>query len=312
MNNLEQQLRELKNVHLSENERELLRSRMFKVMVDNPALSEAVDAVINPVVSRRHMGGGTQTPLNNKRKKSMIGLIIAGMFALSGGVSFAAENSVPGDVLYPVKIHVNENVEGALHVGAKQDAAFAKEQMERRAEEAQKLAAENRLDAKAKATIAAEVKTHIGDFKKAEATMEADGKDDDAAKGNVEMHALIGAHLNEFLGVGLDAENELEGDVDASTSKTSVREEGKVQEILRVNEENNARVISSTTLSNERNEQEVHARGNFEINGNTTTTEGVKTETQIEDHAEVHAPVIAPAKIIKTETNGSGGLNIGL
>lgn len=61
------------------------------------------------------------------------------LILLSGGTSFVAQDSVPGDLLYPVKIHVNENVESLIALGDKQDAIVDVKQATRRLEEAQKL-----------------------------------------------------------------------------------------------------------------------------------------------------------------------------
>jgi hypothetical protein len=41
--------------------------------------------------------------------------IITGISVLfSGGASFAAETSLPGELLYPIKIYVNESVQSAF------------------------------------------------------------------------------------------------------------------------------------------------------------------------------------------------------
>ena len=45
-----------------------------------------------------------------------IALIIA--LLLSGGASLAVENSSPGDALYPVKTHLNEEVKNVLTFGS--------------------------------------------------------------------------------------------------------------------------------------------------------------------------------------------------
>lgn len=65
---------------------------------------------------------------------------------VGGGVSYAAEGSVPGDALYPVKVKVNENVVSALAVSDEAKARWEARLAERRLEEAEVLAADGRLD----------------------------------------------------------------------------------------------------------------------------------------------------------------------
>lgn len=69
------------------------------------------------------------------------------------GTSVLAETSLPGDVLYPIKVHVNESVQGAFHIGAEENAKWEIEKIERRANEKAKLEAEAKLTAETNAEI---------------------------------------------------------------------------------------------------------------------------------------------------------------
>ncbi len=316
MNELEQKLKTLKHTHLLKEEHEALRTRVINFMENTPV---ALEAVRNAAHGRHQESGASahaRAALNSKNKKSMIGLIIAGLFALSSGVSYAAEGSAPGDVLYPVKIHVNENVQGAFHVGAKEDAAFARTQLLRRAEEAKKLEAQNRLDAHAKATLAAEVKTHIGDFKKAEAEMNSKGDTLGSAKGDAEMQAVLGANLHEFLGIGVDLQNDFNDDTEVSSAtNVSVSAEAdhnqhKSGGILHVGGEGSVHAVSSTTLRANEAESDVHARENIE--SENSTNEDLNAEIRAEGEGEVHMPVITPGVTQSVQTQGSGAVHIGL
>lgn len=71
--------------------------------------------------------------------KTMPILIILGLL-MGGSASFAAENAVPGDVLFPVKIYVNENVRGAVAVTSQAKAQWEVNLVERRLEEIERLA----------------------------------------------------------------------------------------------------------------------------------------------------------------------------
>lgn len=76
-------------------------------------------------------------------------LILALIILLGGGTtSLLANNSLPGDVLYPIKINVNEKVESMLAVTEKGDAEVDASQASRRLKEAEALAAKGKLDKK--------------------------------------------------------------------------------------------------------------------------------------------------------------------
>lgn len=70
------------------------------------------------------------------------------LLLVSGGTGIAAENSVPGDTLYPFKIYVNENLESALAVTAKGDAEVSVRQAAKRLAEAEKLKEKGELSSK--------------------------------------------------------------------------------------------------------------------------------------------------------------------
>ena len=73
------------------------------------------------------------------RKRTMpIILILALMFG-GGGVSYAAEGAVPGDVLYPIKVSVNEEARDLVTFSPEAKADWESRLVERRLEEAEKL-----------------------------------------------------------------------------------------------------------------------------------------------------------------------------
>lgn len=67
-------------------------------------------------------------------------LIVAILLAFGGGTAAAAENTLPGDLLYPIKVKVNEEVRAALAVTSEAKVAWDARRAERRLEEVEKLA----------------------------------------------------------------------------------------------------------------------------------------------------------------------------
>lgn len=78
-------------------------------------------------------------------------IIILLIIALAGGgTSFAAQGALPGDILYPVKINVNEEVQGTFAFSPEAKVAWETEKANRRLGEAATLTSENRLSENAR------------------------------------------------------------------------------------------------------------------------------------------------------------------
>ena len=124
-------LKEFKNIakhtRLSPEEKSTMRGALLRYMEANPATGVA--PIRSPFFSIRSL-----------RSKKVLPLFIACGLVVGGTLSFAAENTLPGNVLYPVKIHLNEAIRGAFALTPKQKAAWEVLQVERRLEETEKLA----------------------------------------------------------------------------------------------------------------------------------------------------------------------------
>lgn len=80
------------------------------------------------------------------------------------GTAYAAEGALPGDTLYPVKITVNESVQGALALSDSSAATWNTKKIERRLLEAETLIAEGRMTPTAQATLEAQIHATAQDF----------------------------------------------------------------------------------------------------------------------------------------------------
>ena len=137
-------------------EREHVREALFAHMQQHPV---GEDALV-----RRMLHGGSSFDARPKvspplfRFAPVLAMVV--LLAGAGGASFAAEGSVPGDLLYPVKIHVNESVRTVMLRHPEEKIAWEAERVERRMKEAEKLAARGALDAKKSAQLSTSVTKH--------------------------------------------------------------------------------------------------------------------------------------------------------
>jgi len=125
------------------------------------------------------------------------------VLVFGSGVSYAAENALPGDALYPVKTYINEPAKVALATNAEAKAEVQIELAERRIEEAAFLAAEGRLDEETEDNLAVAFESH------AEAVAEhiAEADQDDGGIG-VELASRFENRLAAHENILLEVEDE--------------------------------------------------------------------------------------------------------
>ncbi|MFA5997517.1 MAG: hypothetical protein WC791_03455 [Candidatus Paceibacterota bacterium] len=132
MNNIIKQLkRGAKNTRLSSAEKGDMRSVLLQYVKSHPVDQTvfASRAIPSPYIFSKF------------RNKKTISAFVIGSLLVGSSVSFAAEGSVPGDILYPVKVGVNENVRRVVAVTPEAKAALDVALVERRLVEIEKLAA---------------------------------------------------------------------------------------------------------------------------------------------------------------------------
>ena len=124
-------------------------------------------------------------------RHSMPAFALVLVLLVGGGTAAAAQGALPGDLLYPVKVHVNEELQATLAITAKAKAAWAVDRAERRLEEAATLAVAGKLNDVTRAELDTNFSTHLKTAREDGAQLERDN--DIASAAEVETH--IGATL---------------------------------------------------------------------------------------------------------------------
>src|SRR3989344_2570438 len=106
----------------------------------------------------------------------MVALALLLVLCVGGGVSFAAENTVPGDALYSVKTSVNENVRAAIAVSTEAEARWQAQAAQRRLAEAKELSARGELSADVEAELGAAFSEHAEAALEGAQSLAAEGK----------------------------------------------------------------------------------------------------------------------------------------
>lgn len=106
----------------------------------------------------------------------------------------AADNTVPGNFLYPFKIAVNEEVRGAFAFSVKSKAKVEADLAERRLEEAEKLAAKWKLDAKTSTELKTAFAARTEALKERVEELRAQGDSEAALGVSAGFEAALKAH----------------------------------------------------------------------------------------------------------------------
>lgn len=141
------------------------------------------------------------------RNPMIASFLIALALITSGGISYAAESSLPGDTLYPVKIHVNEEVRSALAVNDKDQAEWDAARAERRLAEAATLAAKGQLKADTQTQIATNFENFADRVSERVQKLEAAGETEKAAEVSSRFEAALKAHEKILTSLSLRADD---------------------------------------------------------------------------------------------------------
>ena len=137
--------KEARKIGLTSGERESMRLRLEGVMQEH------------------HLSGGGPVPspyFSFITPRSAVPALVLIIVIGGGGVSYAAEGTVPGDLLYPVKITVNESVRGTLAFSPASKAEWHATAAERRMVEVETLADRGTLTPEVRSELEANFEDH--------------------------------------------------------------------------------------------------------------------------------------------------------
>lgn len=129
--------KQLKKEQLSKQEKEIMKNGLYLFMEKNPIASPA-----NETPSRIDFFAVFKT----HHRFAFVGATLVIILLVMSGTAYAAEESLPGDLLYPIKINVTEKVRTALIKNPERLATWEAKKTERRLEEIEKITARGNFD----------------------------------------------------------------------------------------------------------------------------------------------------------------------
>ncbi|MDE2213008.1 MAG: hypothetical protein KGJ34_00510 [Patescibacteria group bacterium] len=175
------------------------------------AMRSALEAAISPVPTYAATPSPYSIFIRRFPRATALSSGALAAILLMGGTAYAAQGSLPGDLLYPVKIHVDEPVRGAFAVTPTAKAQWNAEVAQERLQEAQELASQGRLSTSTEGELADNFDTHMNQAIAITQQLQASG--DPSAAG-----------LSSTLGVSLRAEGEVLTQIGEDQGNQSTKE----------------------------------------------------------------------------------------
>lgn len=215
--------RKTKDVKLTEREKGWMRSELQAFMKAHP---------VRVIAESRQIDQEGHSHFLSSFKSMMLKplpITLSALLVLGGGTAFAAEQSLPNEALYPVKVQVNERVRATFTPTTEAKAKWEARVAVRRLEEAEELAIKNKLNAETQTTVETNFDAQAKLVQEKIARLKAEGNTQAAIDLSNEFQASLRAH--ETILVELDAQNIDETVIDPMIDKvklnvTAMQEEG--------------------------------------------------------------------------------------
>ena len=228
MNQINEQFKKtLQSVRMTSSDKEAVRGALLSEIALNPFKNGVIEASVRNSSSIRHKLRRKTLTRHNILTRMPIAILIA--IFMGGGVSYAAAGTVPGDTLYPVKIHVNENAESAFAIGGDARAKLEAKLALRRLEEAEKIESKHEMSKEDKAELKANFDEHTTNI---EAELKGMEKRDDAKEISSQFEISLSQHMSALGLLGVHVEQGDEIDAAKETSDQSATTSLKHKEHL--------------------------------------------------------------------------------
>jgi len=142
------------HIKLSEKEKTDAKQTLFQHMKKNPVLTQTRTRWFNHLVSINFITSPTPYVA------SVLALILIG-----SGISYTAKNALPGDMLYQVKISINEEIRSMLHTTSESQAVYEANRVTKRLEEIEQLTNRGTIAPKTLKQISANIESHLANIK---------------------------------------------------------------------------------------------------------------------------------------------------
>ncbi|MDP3956150.1 MAG: DUF5667 domain-containing protein [bacterium] len=146
-----EQLKELRHIKLADDARERIRTRLSLYTALKPS-------VIAVPLEREIREYSWMSFWRLRKTQALMASLL--LVVTSSSAIHAAERTLPGDILYPVKVYVNEGVRSLFAVSDESRASLEVSRLSRRLKEAEALAVQGRLSEDTEEKLASSIGSH--------------------------------------------------------------------------------------------------------------------------------------------------------
>lgn len=183
-------LRETKKISFTTNEKTSIRNTLSLFIQKNPVRNGLENRHRFQIHQRSFL-----TLLNWFEPKTAMPIILVITLLVGATTSYAADESLPGDLLYPLKLHVNEGVRGALTLSAEGRAEWEARILERRLEEAEKLALKGEFNTETRENLESRLEDRVTKIQVRIEALEEDEDFESAADISSRFETSLRAHI---------------------------------------------------------------------------------------------------------------------
>jgi hypothetical protein len=190
-----QQIEEAKRVRLSTKEKAVMRTVLLAYMKTSAPRPVDAETSWHAALS----GFASRLYLRPVAAVAVFSLALA-------GIASAAENALPGDPLYTIKVNVNEKVLSVIAGDAKAESELQGKLASRRLKEAEELALKGELDNEQQVAIEERFKAHTGKAKVEIARIKAEEGAAAAAEAGSQVEASLEIHTRILTSIGTQSD----------------------------------------------------------------------------------------------------------
>lgn len=186
---LEKLIQAMKQIRLPDDEKQRIRGNLLVFMKNSQTQPQPAQAV-----SKTQTGFASFLAVfkNTMRAPATIAIVL--VLGFGGALSAAAQGTLPGDTLYPIKTGFNEQIRAALAFSPNAKAAVHALLAQKRLEEAEKLASQSRLDASVRSELEKNFTEHADHVSQGITRLKESGDEDGAAEVSSNFEAALQAH----------------------------------------------------------------------------------------------------------------------
>lgn len=178
MEHFEKQLKRGQKVHMSPDEKSVIRYSISKFIEAHPMPGTILE---NPILESKILRFSPfvyHSPFTYMRLLKGVTIVLIALLVGGSTLTYASENALPGDALYPIKVNVKEAIEEKLATTTEAKAQYQVKRIQKRFEEIKTLENKGDLTPEKEAIVEKVFDSHTEALNQTLTTLESEGNQD--------------------------------------------------------------------------------------------------------------------------------------